>query len=105
MGLRKVEAAMLAAIRNRKVLWERGNTRVQTTEGCSIVKLHGNTIARARVLDDKQLDVEVDYGTLRKWPTATTLSRLRALGVQAHRKAGEPYVNGLALYVHEQMEA
>ena len=69
--MRKIELEMLGALQAGKV-WQNGNT---STNGCGSVFLHGNCIAYTK---DGVLMADVD--TLRRWPTNTTRSRLRALG-------------------------
>lgn len=73
--MRKIEQDMLRAIRDNenRVL---GNTYVNPVIGCVEVWLHGNHIA-----DVTDTGVVVNVGTLQRWPTRTTMSRLRALGV------------------------
>lgn len=41
--------------------------------------------------------LEVNRDTLRQWPTATTKSRLRALGAKVETRKGIVYLNGEAL--------
>lgn len=54
------------------------------------VYLHGNHIASVY----PGFRVEPNETTFRHWPTATTRSRLRALGVDAYIKDFTPYING-----------
>lgn len=82
--MRKIEQHMLQALREHRD-WAEANTRV--TENGNVY-LHGNHIAR--VEDD---EVQVNEDTLYRWPTNTTLSRLRALGAHVHVKAGVVYLN------------
>lgn len=56
------------------------------------VFLHGNhiaTVARGKCV--------VNLETLRKWPSATTKSRLRALGANVTTKNGVTYLDGVAI--------
>ena len=76
--MRKIEEAMCAAVRARKN-WEESNTRVEVFNGEVTVYLHGNAIFR--IVDG------VKYWTFAGWPTMTTKSRLRALGVDYKNNA------------------
>lgn len=71
--MRQIEKAMCAAVNAGKGATI-GNTRV-TPDGT--VYLHGNRIAYCGADGSLQLDLE----TFQAWPTSTTRSRLRALGV------------------------
>lgn len=86
--MRKIEQDMLRAIRNNenRVL---GNTYVNPVIGAVQVWLHGNHIA-----DVTDSGVVVNVGTLRRWPTRTTLSRLRALGVDVRVRNHVVYLDG-----------
>ena len=94
--MRKIELEMLGAIASGNN-WQKGNTTVQWSEGTvagvGSVKLHGNTIAI--IMPDKTIKVVVD--TLRRWPTPTTKSRLRALGVNVYTKNYTTYLDGVAI--------
>ena len=70
--MRKIEESMCEAVKNRKNLTS-GNTRVEIFNGELTVYLHNNAIFR--IIDG------VKYWTFAGWPTQTTKSRLRALGV------------------------
>lgn len=71
--MRKIENAMCEAIKNR-TNWKEINTRVEVFNGDEItVYLHENAIFR--IIDG------VKYWTFAGWPTKTTKSRLRALGI------------------------
>lgn len=83
--MRKIEQQMLKALRDGRD-WQNGNTRV-TAAGC--VYLHGNLIA---TWCDGEL--EVNRATLVRWPTVTTMSRLRALGADVCRRDFTPYLDG-----------
>jgi len=104
--MRNIEKEMLdaiAACESKRI----GNTfvqfnRVDTGEilddfECSIVYLHGNPIAT--VYNPSTLDehVVVNQWVLREFPTRTTMSRLRALGVDVCTRKGEVYLNGVPL--------
>lgn len=96
--MRKIETQMLEAIKARKSV-ALGNTTVQYLPALDTplharieyakVFLHGNHIASYTYSHDK-----VDYNpmTLAQWPTPTTKSRLRALGVSVYTKQGKTYV-------------
>lgn len=74
--MRKIEQAMVNAVQ-AGIAWSNANTMV-TKDGT--VYLHGNRIAY-------KLGSELvcDEATLSRWPTATTQSRLRALGFKVFR--------------------
>lgn len=85
--MRKIEQQMNAAIAKR-VNWASGNTRVEINRNIEVF-LHGNQIWSSAN--------GVNTYTLAKWPTPTTKSRLRALGVKVATKAGVIYLNGVAV--------
>lgn len=92
---RKIEQQILAAIREGR-FWQSGSTCVMFNAERNVctVYLHGNRIAvysagndaRARLMNIK--DVAAIRDTFRRFPTATTRSRLRALGIDASIKRG-----------------
>jgi len=84
--MRKIERDMLTAVIDGRA-WQYGNTRV--TAGGDVY-LHGHHIASR--LSSGALIVRRD--TLRDWPTATTISRLRALGASIEVKARKVYLDG-----------
>jgi hypothetical protein len=87
--MRQIEEKMLEAIEDRKD-WNSGNTEVISNgDGLSWVYLHGNRLACSAYGS-----IEPDYQTLRTWPTRTTMSRLRALGVDVCTRRGDIYLNG-----------
>jgi hypothetical protein len=89
--MRTIEKQMNQAIRERRN-WRSGNTTVAACPGaggCDVF-LHGNHIANV----GPGGTVIVNRATLRDWPTPTTKSRLRALGVNVTTKAGVTYVDG-----------
>lgn len=89
--MRQIEENMLNAVRARRN-WSEGNTQVATfPANITRVFLHGNHIATIR---NQGKRVEVNANTLRQWPTATTLSRLRALGVAVRKHKGEILIDG-----------
>jgi hypothetical protein len=88
--MRKIEQAMLEAIR-KGTGFSQGNTTVTMPNkyGWCEVYLHGNLIAASRIGDDDgRLQTQVQRPTFRAWPTRTTVSRLRALGVDAYIRNG-----------------
>ena len=90
--MRKIEKFMLAAIEHH-VPWSMSNTQVTIDANVAHVFLHGNHIAS--VLNGN-LDgpVMVNIDTLRAYPTPTTKSRLRALGVNVYTKNFKTFLNG-----------
>ena len=89
--MRKIEFDMLDAIRKNKP-FKRDNTQVKIDFNTAHVFLHDNHIA------------SITYGlargnidTLRNYPTPTTKSRLRALGVDVYTKKGITYLYGEAI--------
>lgn len=89
--MRKIEQQMLNAVKNKAIRFISGNTWVSGHGGTSQVFLHNNHIATVHHDTGK---VDVNRYTLRKWPTATTRSRLRALGAKIETRKGVLYVNG-----------
>lgn len=87
--MRKIEREMLAAIESG-TNFTKDNTRVEITDTCAEVYLHGNHIATVSRFGT----VDVNTNTLLDYPTRTTLSRLRALGVNVSIRKGEVYLNG-----------
>jgi len=87
--MRKIEQQMNNAIA-RGESWAGGNTQVVTlVNGVSEVFLHGHHIAQCY-----GTETEVDIRTLLNWPTRTTMSRLRALGVHVFTRRGNIYLDG-----------
>lgn len=89
--MRVIEQNMLNAI-HAKQDWFEDNTRVvqlRDQEQAQIF-LHGHSIAIYDYIAD---EVRADKETLRDWPTATTKSRLRALGVNVYTKKHVTYLN------------
>lgn len=94
--MRKIEQAMLAAIKQGKN-WSQGNTYVEfnaAKDKCSIF-LHSNHIATIIPDNNGGLAVYTDTNTLLYWPTPTTKSRLRALGVNLTTKKGKLFIDGV----------
>tara|TARA_R100001086_G_scaffold142360_1_gene74798 strand:- start:215 stop:493 length:279 start_codon:yes stop_codon:yes gene_type:complete len=91
--MRKIEERMLQAIRSGNRFSE-GNTRVVPTETGRAVYLYGHHIATFNELSGK---IDVNLETLKAWPTVTTKSRLRALGVNVSTRKGVTYLDGKAI--------
>lgn len=87
--MRIIEIKMLEAIEACVVNWSLDNTSVHTIKGGVEVQLHGHRIATV----NENGEVVVDTDTLKKWPTNTTKSRLRALGCNVYTKKGEIYLD------------
>ena len=84
--MRKIEKDMLNAV-NNGANWANGNTQVVHINGIAQVFLHGNHIAS--VYGEPEANVE----TLKTWPSRTTMSRLRVLGVNVRQSKGVIYLN------------
>lgn len=79
--MRQIEKDMLKALEEGRS-WKMGNTEVICFIGGERVYLHGNCIYY------KDLDGIKHYQTC-GWPTVTTRSRLRALGLDCQIKDGQ----------------
>ena len=92
--MRLIETEMLKAIREGRD-WSKANTAVEFAEstGGSDVFLHGHHIATVQ----RNGLALVMVNTLRNWPTRTTMSRLRALGVDVCTRRGAVMLHGAAL--------
>lgn len=90
--MRKIEQQMILAAKSHRD-WRLSNTETRRCIGCTRVYLHGNEIAK--VLDNGS--VVPNIVTLRQYPTNTTKSRLRALGVDVYQKDYAVYVDGRAI--------
>ena len=89
--MRVIEKEMLEAIKHGRD-WSKDNTRVEqarSTGGCDVF-LHGHHIASVQ---RNGLTLVMRH-TLRQWPTRTTMSRLRALGVSVYTHKGEVVLHG-----------
>ena len=96
--MRKIEKEMLRAI-NERASWRKDNTdvRVIILDGnvISQVFLHGNHIADFVHHSQWGMGwIEPNLDTLAQWPTATTKSRLRALGVNVTQSRGVVAIDG-----------
>lgn len=91
--MRKIEKEMINACVNRKT-WQKDNTMV-IIDGENTIKvfLHLNHIAS---FVDGMLKVNLD--TLRRWPSMTTRSRLRALGANLVSIKGTLHLDGKSIY-------
>jgi hypothetical protein len=87
--MRKIEQDTLRAIREKRN-WASGNMKVQKMGNVMAVFLHGNHIADI----NEQGETTVNVGTLLRYPTVTTKSRLRALGVNVYTKNYDVYLYG-----------
>lgn len=86
---RKIEQKMCEAVATRRN-WQNGNTEVWLdVNGQLKVGLHGNVIAI--VVTSGRVMPCLD--TLKTWPTPTTMSRLRALGVHVYQRKGRVYLD------------
>ena len=89
--MRKIEEQMNEAV-NSNENWSLANTTVvyDVEDNESKVYLHGHLIA---TVDDFGIARPV-LSTLIAWPTRTTMSRLRALGVDVCTRKGDIYIDG-----------
>lgn len=83
--MRKIEEEMLAAVCERKN-WNGGNTSVNVADNVVRVYLFGN-----HIYSD---NMGCKSFTLAGWVSDTTMSRLRALGVDVYRKDNKPMYEG-----------
>lgn len=90
--MRMIELEMNDAIK-RGIDWRKDNTGVvQFDNGEAYVFLCGKHIATV-----KNGEVKTIKSTLMQYPTRTTMSRLRALGVDVCTKRGDVYLDGVNL--------
>lgn len=89
--MRVIEKKMLEAIKAKKD-WLMDNTQViyYPDTNSSGIFLHSNHIATYWHSIDC---LKVDRFTLARWPSSTTKSRLRALGVNVYTRKGVTYLN------------
>lgn len=96
--MRKIEQQMINAIANKQD-WLQDNTCVVFSDHIgnpylrATIYLHNNLIAE--VLPDGVINVDTD--TLKDYPTRTTMSRSRALGVDVCTKRGIVMLDGKAI--------
>lgn len=93
--MRVIEKAMANAISAKKNM-KSGNTTVAycPITDTSAIFLHGNHIGTYIHISGT---FRVDIETLKRWPSPTTKSRLRTLGVNVYTKAGKTYLNNEAI--------
>lgn len=101
--MRKIEKEMLQAIETMRhpaksswneYKWHKDNTMVESGFDQCDVYLHGNHIAT--IPHNGELQVNLD--TLRRWPSMTTRSRLRALGADLVSIKGTLHLDGKSIY-------
>jgi hypothetical protein len=92
--MRKIEQLMNNAIHSQK-RWALQNTIVSPIDDVNVaVYLHGHEIA---IVNTYNGFVMTNTDTLRRYPTNTTKSRLRALGVSVSTRKGVTYLDGKAI--------
>lgn len=88
--MKKIEKAMLVAAFNNQC-WQSGNTATRPIDDTNCaVYLHGHEIA---IVNSQTGAVLVNKYTLSRWPTLTTKSRLRALGVNVYTRDYVTYLD------------
>lgn len=97
--MRKIEQQMIEAIRAKRD-WKSGNTKVVHERANGInyadIYLHDNLIAVATPDTwDSYACAQPNRAMFRAYPTRTTRSRLRALGVNASIKNGAANIDGM----------
>jgi hypothetical protein len=85
--MRKIESQMVEAISERRN-WKNGNTEVRKSIKGMVVRLFGNEIAYVR-----GGNIHLNMPTIREYPTATTKSRLKAMGVDIYSRNNETYID------------
>ena len=92
--MRVIEEKMLKAI-SKSENFSLDNTSCKMIDSVSMgIYLHGNEIA---IVNTSTGLVMVNRDTLKRWPTNTTKSRLRALGVPVGTKKGIVYIGDQAI--------
>jgi hypothetical protein len=92
--MRKIEQQMKDAIHHH-VRWSLDNTIVSPLDDITVaVYLHGHEIA---LINQRNGFVMTNVDTLRRYPTNTTKSRLRALGVDVSTRKGVTYLDNVAI--------
>ena len=93
--MRKIEKQLIEAIK-AKTSFNKDNTSTiyYPVTNITAVFLHGNHIGTYMHLYD---GFRPDINTLKRWPTNTTKSRLRALGVALTQKKGVLHIDGVAI--------
>ena len=93
--MRKIEKQMNAAVANKKDFsFANTSVRYAPEVNSSAIYLHGHHIATVVHYDG---GVVPNIDTFRDWPTSTTRSRLRALGVNASIKNFAATIDGVTL--------
>ena len=89
--MRKIEKQMTAAVQ-KLAKWRLDNTSVSPIDDVNCaVYLHGHEIA---LVNQRSGLIMVNENTLKAYPTNTTKSRLRALGVDVATRKGVTYLYG-----------
>lgn len=93
--MRKIEQQMNTAVYNKDT-FQLNNTLVSYSEAVNIstIYLHGHIIA-VYIHDTQAMMPSI--AVFKDWPTKTTASRLRALGIKASLKQGEAAIDGVVL--------
>jgi hypothetical protein len=92
--MRKIEEQMISAIHSHK-RWSMANTIVSPIDDTNVaVYLHGHEIAIVNTYNGFTM---TNVDTLRRYPTNTTKSRLRALGVNVATRKGITYLDNVAI--------
>jgi len=95
--MRQIETDMMEAIKHGRD-WSKDNTRTAVEAGYRSyfvdVYLHGNHIAEVICRMGCDDIVKPNINTLLDYPTRTTMSRLRALGVDVCTRKGEVMLDG-----------
>ncbi len=92
--MRKIENEMIKAIHSQK-RWSMANTIVSPIDDTNVaVYLHGHEIAIVNTYNGFTM---TNVDTLRRYPTNTTKSRLRALGVNVATRKGITYLDNVAI--------
>jgi len=96
--MRKIEQAMRDAAYHFYA-WRNANTEVKVSinecTGAPVcrVYLHGNHIANVNQVAHDKMELQVMTDTLSRWPSNTTISRLRALGADVTVRDHRVYLN------------
>jgi hypothetical protein len=92
--MRKIEQQMIDAIHSQK-RWAVANTIVSPIDDTNVaIYLHGHEIA---IVNTHNGFTMTNIDTLKRYPTNTTKSRLRALGVNVATRKGVTYLNDFAI--------
>ena len=94
--MRKIEKEMLEAIKSAED-WRQANTEVAIYNSFRVyfadIYLHDNHIAEVICRMGMDDEVRVNVKTLQDYPTRTTMSRLRALGVNVYQSKNVVYLD------------